>query len=37
MTALALPATALVAYLSWHLIEKPALAFKSSTKIPVAA
>lgn len=30
LTALALPATGLVAYLSWHLIEKPALAFKAA-------
>jgi len=38
MTALALPATALVAYASWHLVEKPALRFKTAVpKNPVIA
>jgi peptidoglycan/LPS O-acetylase OafA/YrhL len=34
MAMLALPATAVLGYLSWHLIEKPALSYK---KAPVKA
>ncbi|MDZ5699459.1 acyltransferase [Chelativorans sp. M5D2P16] len=34
MAALALPVTALIAYLSWHLVEKPALRLKTATPKP---
>lgn len=36
MTALALPATALLAYLSWHLVEKPALRLKTAAPMAQA-